>query len=135
MIITEKDEHIEFIQNLVKETKTLLDEGHTLVATLTMAQIIEIFGSYLDEKPMRSKEQSASRFNTALYRLFSAKYSKANRKSFLYYQLRTSLVHTLTPTCSIRIKSGESDRHLCEFEEIMEIYAGSLYKDVEKAAK
>lgn len=133
MQITTKEEHIEFLNGILAQAKHLIDEGNTVLATLVMSQLIEIMGSYLDEKPMRSREQSANRFNTAIYRLFPIKYSKANRKSFLYYQLRTSIVHTLTPTCSVTLKSGISDKHLIETDEVTEIYTGNLLKDTEKA--
>ena len=132
-IITTKDEHIAFLNGILNQAKSLVAEGHTIVATLVMSQLIEIMGSYFDAKPMRSREQSANRFNTAIYKLFPIKYSKANKKSFLYYQLRTSIVHTLTPTCSVALKSGISDQHLVEKEEITEIYVGNLIKDTEKA--
>lgn len=133
MQITTKEEHIEFLNGILNQAKSLVAEGHTAVATLVMSQLIEIMGSYFDAKPMRSREQSANRFNTAIYKLFPIKYSKANRKSFLYYQLRTSIVHTLTPTCSVALKSGASDQHLVEKDEITEIYIGNLLNDTEKA--
>jgi hypothetical protein len=133
MQITTKEEHIEFLNGILNQAKSLVAEGHTAVATLVMSQLIEIMGSYFDAKPMRSREQSANRFNTAIYKLFPIKYSKANKKSFLYYQLRTSIVHTLTPTCSVALKTGTSDQHLTEKEEITEIYVGNLLNDTEKA--
>ena len=133
MQITTKEEHIDFLNGILNQAKSLVAEGHTAVATLVMSQLIEIMGSYFDAKPMRSREQSANRFNTAIYKLFPIKYSKANRKSFLYYQLRTSIVHTLTPTCSVALKSGASDQHLVEKYEITEIYIGNLLNDTEKA--
>lgn len=133
MLITTKEEHIIFLNGIFCQAKTLIEEGNNVVATLIMSQLIEIMGSYFDAKPIRSREQSANRFNTAIYKLFPIKYSKANRKSFLYYQLRTSIVHTLTPTCSITLKSGNSDQHLIEKDEITEIYTGNLLNDTEKA--
>ncbi len=133
MQITTKEEHIDFLNGILNQAKSLVAEGHTAVATLVMSQLIEIMGSYFDAKPMRSREQSANRFNTAIYKLFPIKYSKANRKSFLYYQLRTSIVHTLTPTCSVALKSGASDQHLVEKDKITEIYIGNLLNDTEKA--
>ena len=133
MLITNKEEHINFLNGIFGQAKTLVDEGNGVVATLVMSQLIEIMGSYFDAKPIRSREQSANRFNTAIYKLFPIKYSKANRKSFLYYQLRTSIVHTLTPTCSIALKSGKSEQHLTEQGEITEIYTGNLLNDTEKA--
>lgn len=133
MQITTKEEHIDFLNGILNQAKSLVAEGHTAVATLVMSQLIEIMGSYFDAKPMRSREQSANRFNTAIYKLFPIKYSKSNRKSFLYYQLRTSIVHTLTPTCSVALKSGASDQHLVEKDEITEIYIGNLLNDTEKA--
>ena len=133
MQITTKEEHIDFLNGILNQAKSLVAEGHTAVATLVMSQLIEIMGSYFDAKPMRSREQSANRFNTAIYKLFPIKYSKANRKSFLYYQLRTSIVHTLTPTCSVALKSGASYQHLVEKDEITEIYIGNLLNDTEKA--
>ena len=133
MQITTKEEHIDFLKGILSQAKSLVAEGHTAVATLVMSQLIEIMGSYFDAKPMRSREQSANRFNTAIYKLFPIKYSKANKKSFLYYQLRTSIVHTLTPTCSVALKSGTSDLHLVEKDEITEIYVGNLLDDTEKA--
>lgn len=133
MQITTKDEHIAFLNGILNQAKSLVAEGHIAVATLVMSQLIEIMGSYFDAKPMRSREQSANRFNTAIYKLFPIKYSKANKKSFLYYQLRTSIVHTLTPTCSVTLKSGTSDQHLVEKDEITEICVGNLLNDTEKA--
>ncbi|MBR6066991.1 MAG: hypothetical protein IKP45_04245 [Bacteroidales bacterium] len=133
MQITTKEEHIDFLNGILNQAKSLVAEGHTAVATLVMSQLIEIMGSYFDAKPMRSREQSANRFNTAIYKLFPIKYSKANKKSFLYYQLRTSIVHTLTPTCSVALKNGTSDQHLVEKDEITEIYVGNLLGDTEKA--
>ena len=133
MQITTKEEHIDFLNGILNQAKSLVAEGHTAVATLVMSHLIEIMGSYFDAKPMRSREQSANRFNTAIYKLFPIKYSKANRKSFLYYQLRTSIVHTLTPTCSVALKSGASDQYLVEKDEITEIYIGNLLNDTEKA--
>lgn len=133
MQITTKEEHIDFLNGILNQAKSLVAEGHTAVATLVMSQLIEIMGSYFDAKPVRSREQSANRFNTAIYKLFPIKYSKENRKSFLYYQLRTSIVHTLTPTCSVALKSGASDQHLVEKDEITEIYIGNLLNDTEKA--
>ena len=133
MQITNKDEHIDFLNGILNQAKSLAAEGHTAVATLVMSQLIEIMGSYFDAKPMRSREQSANRFNTGIYKLFPIKYSKANKKSFLYYQLRTSIVHTLTPTCSVALKNGTSDQHLVEKDEITEIYVGNLLSDTEKA--
>lgn len=133
MQITTKEEHIDFLNGILNQAKSLVAEGHTAVATLVMSQLIEIMGSYFDAKPVRSREQSANRFNTAIYKLFPIKYSKSNRKSFLYYQLRTSIVHTLTPTCSVALKTGTSDQHLTEKEEITEIYIGNLLNDTEKA--
>lgn len=133
MQITTKEEHIDFLNGILNQAKSLVAEGYTAVATLVMSQLIEIMGSYFDAKPMRSREQSANRFNTAIYKLFPIKYSKANKKSFLYYQLRTSIVHTLTPTCSVALKTGTSDQHLTEKEEITEIYVGNLLNDTEKA--
>ena len=133
MQITTKDEHIAFLNGILNQAKSLVAEGQIAVATLVMSQLIEIMGSYFDAKPMRSREQSANRFNTAIYKLFPIKYSKANKKSFLYYQLRTSIVHTLTPTCSVTLKSGTSDQHLVEKDEITEICVGNLLNDTEKA--
>ena len=133
MQITTKDEHIDFLNGILNQAKSLVAEGHTAVATLVMSQLIEIMGSYFDAKPIRSREQSANRFNTAIYKLYPIKYSKANKKSFLYYQLRTSIVHTLTPTCSVTLKSGTSDQHLVEKDETTEIYVGNLLTDTEKA--
>ncbi|MBR5982696.1 MAG: hypothetical protein IK025_03105 [Bacteroidales bacterium] len=133
MLITTKEEHINFLNGIFSQAKTLVGEGNSVVSTLVMSQLIEIMGSYFDAKPIRSREQSANRFNTAIYKLFPIKYSKTNRKSFLYYQLRTSIVHTLTPTCSITLKRGISDQHLIEKDEITEIYIGNLLNDTEKA--
>lgn len=133
MLITTKEEHINFLNGIFSQAQKLVEEGNNVVATLIMSQLIEIMGSYFDAKPIRSREQSANRFNTAIYKLYPIKYSKANKKSFLYYQLRTSIVHTLTPTCSIALKNGTSDQHLIEKDEITEIYVGNLLNDTEKA--
>lgn len=135
MLIQTKEQHIQFIDRLVINIKSLIDSGNILFATLAISQSIEIIGAYLDGKPFRSKEQSSERFNAALYRFFFATYSQANKKNFLYQQLRTSLVHTLTTTESVRIHSGKSDEHLSIKEDVMNVYVENYYEDFCKATE
>lgn len=63
---------------------------------LMLSQIIEVLGAFLDDKPLRAKDQSKNRFALALKKLFKPGYFYANEKDFLYYNYRCNMSHLLT---------------------------------------
>jgi len=137
MLIYTKEQHIEFLKKsiLVPIRKTL-DEDQTLFGFILMGQAIEILGAYLDSKPLRAKQQSSKRFELAIYKLFPDKYSMVNKNNFLYYQLRTCLIHMFIPTEKISLNKGRADNensHLSFKEDILAFYSENFYEDMENA--
>ena len=62
-----------------------------------MGQAIEVLGSFLDNKPMKAKGQSAKRFSLGVKKLFGGRYRLLNDNCFLYDKLRNQMTHTFIP--------------------------------------
>jgi hypothetical protein len=137
MLISTKEQHIEFIQkNILDTIKKALDDNQVLFGLMLMGQAIEILGAYLDNKPLRAKQQSSKRFELAIYKLFPDKYKKVNNKNFLYYQLRTCLIHMFIPTDKISLNKGYETKtsfHLSFEKDTLIVYAGNFYEDMQIA--
>lgn len=137
MLISSAEEHINFLkESILLPVRKTLDTSDTVFGFMVMGQAIEILGSYLDNKPIRAQRQSALRFSAALYNLFPPKYSKANRKNFLYIQLRSILTHTFIPTGKMSLNFGldsKEKHHLQLVNDVLYIYSENLYLDLEKA--
>ena len=102
-------EHTHFLKDYVEGTlHKMHDNNLEHISCLIMAQTIELLGAYLDNKPMRSKGQSAKRFALAIDKLFPVEYSRLNHNNHLYFQLRTNYVHMLLPTNKLRIVLDDS---------------------------
>ena len=79
---------------------------------------IETLGSFLDNKPLRARQQSKIRFGNALYQLFPNQYGFCNKKSFLYDALRNHSAHNLIPSPHLSIYPQQKDfKHLSIVEE------------------
>lgn len=138
-MIISKQEHISFLeQNLLGEINKVVDNNQSLMSFILMAQAIEILGSYFDSKPIRAKHQSSKRFAVAINRLFGSQYRLINKNNFLYYQLRTCLLHMFVPTNKIELLAGFGTKdkpHLAELNDVITLYNRELLKDFSKAVR
>ena len=92
----ERSEH--FLREVVeKEIAKLQGVGLSYMQFVIMGQAIEVLGSFLDNKPMKAKGQSAKRFSLAVKKLFGGRYRQLNDNSFLYDKLRNQMTHTFIP--------------------------------------
>ena len=92
----ETQEQIERIEHFIREV--IVDEitklqgvGLSYMQFVIMGQAIEVLGSFLDNKPMKAKGQSAKRFSLAVKKLFGGRYRLLNDK------LRNQMTHTFIP--------------------------------------
>ncbi len=139
MIINTPEEHIQFLENnLLIPISKVLDSHDSVFGFMLMGQAIEILGSYLDKKPIRAKQQSASRFSLAIYKLFPAKYAEINKNNALYIQLRACLTHTFIPSGNVSLNFGldEKEKHHLKLEnDVLYLYSENLYADLTNAVK
>jgi hypothetical protein len=122
-------------KHIVKEIRNLLKNDHLNVAFVMMALAIEVLGAFLDDKPMKAKQQSKKRFRNALYHLFPGKYSRLNKADRLYNQFRSSMVHVFLPSSHIQLLDNEPSKHLEEANGKLCIDAGMLIDDIENAGE
>lgn len=137
MIIHTSEEHIDFLNNnLLIPIRKVVDAHDSVFGFMLMGQAIEILGSYLDSKPIRAKQQSASRFSLAIYKLFPPKYSIVNKNNALYIQLRACLTHTFIPSSNVSLNFGFDEKekhHLQLLNDVLYLYSENLYSDLENA--
>jgi hypothetical protein len=137
MLISTPEQHVEFLQNQVLgSVKKTFDDKQLIFGFMVMGQAIEILGSYLDDKPMRAKQQSLKRFSTAINRLFPPNYRVANDGYFLYYQLRACMTHMFVPTAKLSLNYGMQTKekpHLCFKEGVMYLYSENFFTDFQSA--
>jgi hypothetical protein len=128
-------EHTRFLKDYVDGTLHEMQNNKLEnISCLVMAQTIELLGAYLDNKPMRSKGQSAKRFALAIDKLFPVEYSRLNRNSYLYFQLRTNYVHMLLPTNKLRILLDDNKTlHLNNEDGVLSIVPSELLGHVSDA--
>ncbi|MFO7878574.1 MAG: hypothetical protein ACQES0_07590 [Bacteroidota bacterium] len=120
---------------MVAEIRALLKHDHERAAFVMMGQSIEVLGAFLDDKPLKARQQSKKRFRNALYHLFPGKYSSMNRGDRLYNEFRSSLTHMLVPSARLKLTSRDMSGHLTEKEGKLVLHAGSLADDIERAGE
>ena len=98
----ETQEQIERIEHFIREV--IVDEitklqgvGLSYMQFVIMGQAIEVLGSFLDNKPMKAKGQSAKRLSLGVKKLFGGRYRLLNDNGFLYDKLRNQMTHTFIP--------------------------------------
>ena len=98
----ETQEQIERIEHFIREV--IVDEitklqgvGLSYMQFVIMGQAIEVLGSFLDNKPMKAKGQSAKRCSLGVKKLFGGRYRLLNDNGFLYDKLRNQMTHTFIP--------------------------------------
>ena len=82
---------------VVTEIAKLQGVGLSYMQFVIMGQAIEVLGSFLDNKPMKAKGQSAKRFSLGVKKLFGGRYRLLNDNCFLYDKLRNQMTHTFIP--------------------------------------
>lgn len=135
-MISTKEEHIKFLnEQVVNPLSKIKSENSIIFAFILMAQSLEIIGAYLDNKPMRAKNQSSKRFNLAVNKLFKKEYRDLNSNNFLYKQLRTCLLHMFIPSSKTELRFGKapSGIHPVASENKVVFYADDFYEDIERA--
>ena len=85
----ETQEQIERIEHFIREVVVneiakLQGVGLSYMQFVIMGQAIEVLGSFLDNKPMKAKGQSAKRFSLGVKKLFGGRYRLLNDNGFLY---------------------------------------------------
>lgn len=130
----------EFIQKVfIIETEKLVRAGFYQFAFVIMAQGLEVLGSFLDEKPVKAKDQSKLRFSHAINRLMPKEYTKLNNNHKLYDQMRASLAHTFTVSRYIYLttknESKLGKKHLSEVDGKLVLVAEYFYLDFKKACE
>ncbi|HOZ30339.1 MAG TPA: hypothetical protein PLL66_05435 [Bacteroidales bacterium] len=139
MLLTSKEQHIEFLQTqLILPVRKVVDDDQVIFGFMIMSQAIEILGAYFDDKPFRAKQQSLKRFCLAINKLFPDDYYRANKKGFMYYQLRACLTHMFIPTFRLSLNAGKQTKekpHLNVSNEVMFLYLEDLFRDFNKAVE
>lgn len=98
----EREEQIRHIEEflskvIVQELGKLQKVNLVYMQFVLMGQAIEVLGSFLDNKPMKAKGQSARRFAGGVNCLFGGKYRLLNTNYVLYDKLRNQMTHTFIP--------------------------------------
>lgn len=139
-----QSEHIlktkEFIQKVfIHDLERLIHAKLYHFAFVIMAQGLEVLGNFLDQKPLKAKDQSKLRFSHAINRLMPKEYARLNDNHRLYDQLRASLAHTFTSSRHVFLTSKSNkefgEKHLQEFDGKLILVAEVFYSDFKKACK
>ncbi len=130
----------DFIQKVfIEETNKLIENGSHHFAFVIMAQGLETLGSFLDNKPLKARDQSKLRFSHAINRLMPREYAGLNNNHRLYDQLRASLAHTFTAGRYVFLTSKSDHefgkKHLQQVNNKLVIVAEYFYDDFTKACK
>ncbi len=120
---------------IINEINALIRHRHYRAAFVMMGQTVEVFGAFLDDKPMKAKQQSKKRFRNALYHLFPGKYSSLNRGDKLYDQFRSSLTHMLIPSMHLKLANNAPALHLTRENSRLVLDAETFARDVERAGE
>ena len=134
----ETREQIERIEHFIREV--VVDEitklqgvGLSYMQFVIMGQAIEVLGSFLDNKPMKAKGQSAKRFSLGVKKLFGGRYR------FLYDKLRNQMTHTFIPGSDL-ISLNQADnkngyKHLQIIDGKLVLISEVFNEDIHKASE
>ncbi len=133
------EELVKFIEEkIIGESLKLISQGSHDAFFLQAALSIEFLGSFLDNKPLRARQQSKERFAASLKELFPPGYAFSNQKHLLYDKYRNHVVHTLLPSSTLWfiLPNDQTTRqHLSYSGKRLIIRADSLNRDLSKAAE
>ena len=137
----EQIERIEqFLQDVVvKEIGKLQGVGLSYMQFVIMGQAIEVLGSFLDNKPMKAKGQSAKRFSLSVKKLFGGRYRLLNDNCFLYDKLRNQMTHTFIPGGDLLLMDMSANtrgyKHLQMADGKLVLISEVFYEDICKATE
>jgi len=126
----------EFVEKyLIENVQSLLDEKQYYPLFVYAALGVETLGAVIDNKPIRTRNQSKYRFGTALFKLFPNQYGFINKKAFLYEALRNHSAHNLLPSSKIMLlnENNGTIRHLEPRGEKVSFIIEDFAKDFIKA--
>ena len=140
----ETQEQIERIEHFIREV--IVDEitklqgvGLSYMQFVIMGQAIEVLGSFLDNKPMKAKGQSAKRFSLGVKKLFGGRYRLLNDNGFLYDKLRNQMTHTFIPGGDLILLNQSENingyKHLQMTNGKLVLVAEIFYEDICKACE
>jgi len=98
---------------------------------------IETLGAIIDNKPIRTRNQSKYRFGIALYQLFPNQYGFVNKNSFLYDTLRNHAIHNLLPSSKLFVVNKDTGnvRHLDQSKDRVTFIIETFAKDFLNASR
>ncbi|MCQ4874969.1 hypothetical protein [Butyricimonas paravirosa] len=135
----ETREQIERIEHFLKEVVVneiakLQGVGLSYMQFVIMGQAIEVLGSFLDNKPMKAKGQSAKRFSLGVKKLFGGRYRLLNDNCFLYDKLRNQMTHTFIPGNDLillnQAENTKGYKHLQMADGKLVLISEVFYKDI-----
>ena len=135
----ETREQIERIEHFLKEVVVneiakLQGVGLSYMQFVIMGQAIEVLGSFLDNKPMKAKGQSAKRFSLGVKKLFGGRYRLLNGNCFLYDKLRNQMTHTFIPGNDLillnQAENTKGYKHLQMADGKLVLISEVFYKDI-----
>ena len=119
---------------IVQELGKLQRMDLSYMQFVLMGQAIEVLGSFLDNKPMKAKGQSAKRFAAGVTRLFGGRYRLLNENYFLYDKLRNQMTHTFIPGKDLillnKTDSSGTFKHLEYVDGKLVLIGEVFYKDI-----
>ena len=108
--------------------------GLSYMQFVIMGQAIEVLGSFLDNKPMKAKGQSAKRFSLGVKKLFGGRYRLLNDNCFLYDKLRNQMTHTFIPGNDLillnQAENTKGYKHLQMADGKLVLISEVFYKDI-----
>lgn len=124
-----------FLQEVIlKELEKMLQADLSYMQFVVMGQAIEVLGSFLDNKPMKAKGQSAHRFANSVNRLFGGRYRLLNDNYFLYDKLRNQMTHTFIPGAGLlllqHVDTEGQGKHLEYQKGQLILVADVFYRDI-----
>lgn len=137
----EQIERIEAFLNevIINEIGKLQGIGLSYMQFVIMGQAIEVLGSFLDNKPMKAKGQSAKRFSYSVNRLFGGRYRLLNDKEYLYDKLRNQMTHTFLPSGDLLLLSQKENtagyQHLEMKDKKLIMISEVFYSDIRQACE
>lgn len=140
----ERAEQIKLIESfldevVVRELGKVQQTGLSYMQFVLMGQAIEVLGSFLDQKPMKARGQSARRFANGVNRLFGGRYRLLNDNNFLYDKLRNQMTHTFIPGKDLLlVNKNEPEsgyRHLEYHSDKLVLIGEVFYHDICRACK
>ncbi|MDR2413656.1 MAG: hypothetical protein LBD64_01550 [Odoribacteraceae bacterium] len=124
---------------IVVELSRMLGIGLSYMPFIVMGQAIEVLGSFLDQKPMKARDQSARRFSACVNKLLGGRYRLLNENNKLHDMLRNQMTHAFLPGEGILLLDKASNRegfkHLQHVEGKLVLVAEDFHEDLCRAVE